>query len=139
MLHYKIYQNKNKKAKGYGKYYGRVVINQTLTLDQLAEHMANHNTPYSKGAIYGVLTDMVKCIHELVLDGNAVKIPNLAIISAGIKTTAADAAGKFSAANILSVHLRARPAGSFSRAELSKAARTRQIGTYYSDKSTNES
>ena len=81
MLHYKLYQNKSKGNKAYGMWFARAMVTQTIDLEQLAEHMANHNTPYSKGAILGVLTDMVNCIRELVLDGNAVKIPNLAIFS----------------------------------------------------------
>ncbi len=88
MLHYKLYQNKSKGNKAYGKWFARAMVTQTIDLEQLAEHMANHNTPYSKGAILGVLTDMVNCIRELVLDGNAVKIPNLAIFSAGLTTKA---------------------------------------------------
>ena len=79
MLRYKIYQNKTGVSSADGKWFARATVNQTIDLEQLAEHMANHNTPYSKGAILGVLTDMVNCIRELVLDGNAVKIPNLAI------------------------------------------------------------
>lgn len=90
MLHYKVYQNKSKGNKAYGKWFARATVNQTIDLEKLAEHMANHNTPYSKGAIYGVLTDMVNCIRELVLDGNAVKIPNLAIFSAGLTTKGAE-------------------------------------------------
>ena len=41
--------------------------------------MSNHNTPYSKGAIMGMLTDMVGCIKELLLEGKNVKIADLAI------------------------------------------------------------
>ena len=52
MLHYKIYQNKTKGNKAYGKWFARATVNQTIDLDKLAEHMVNHNTPYSKGAIY---------------------------------------------------------------------------------------
>ena len=93
--------------------------------------MANHNTPYSKGAIYGVLTDMVNCIRELVLDGNAVKIPNLAIFSAGITTTGAEARETFlPSRNILSAHLRARSTGEFTRAELTAAARMQEADIY---------
>ena len=122
MLHYKIYQNKSKGNKAYGKWFARAAVNQTIDLEQLAEHMANHNTPYSKGAIFGVLTDMVNCIRELVLDGNAVKIPNLAIFSAGLTTTAADDPNVFSPTkNIKSVHLRARSTGDLTRAVLTAA------------------
>ncbi|MDY4409751.1 MAG: DNA-binding protein [Prevotella sp.] len=131
MLHYQLYQNKSKASKGYGKWYGRAVVNQTIGLDQLAEHMANHNTPYSKGAIQGVLTDMVICIRELVLDGNAVKIPNLAIFSAGFTTEGALDRASFTAGrNIKSAHLRARSTGNFTRAELTRAANISEATRY---------
>ena len=84
-------------------WFARAMVTQTIDLEQLAEHMANHNTPYSKGAILGVLTDMVNCIRELVLDGNAVKIPNLAIFSS---------------------------TGVLTRAELTTAARVQQLSPY---------
>ena len=96
MLHYKVYQNNSKNTKLKGKWFARAAVIDTINLEQLSEHMANHNTPYSKGAIFGVLTDMVNCIRELVLEGNAVKIPNLAIFSAGITTRAAETPEEFS-------------------------------------------
>ena len=46
--------------------------------------MANHNTPYSEGLIKGVLTDMISCTKELILDGKNVKLDDLAIFSVGI-------------------------------------------------------
>ena len=73
------YKNNNTESKGYGMYYGRAVDNPPMSLDELVEHMANHNTPYSPGCIKGVLTDMVKCIRHLLLDGTNVKIDDLAI------------------------------------------------------------
>ena len=82
-IFYRKYQNRVKESKMYGKWYARVVtMGKTVTLEELAEHMAQHNTPYSEGVIRGVLTDMVNCIRELVLEGKSVKIPNLAIFSA---------------------------------------------------------
>ena len=131
MLHYKIYQNKSKGNKAYGKWFARATVNQTIDLEQLAEHMANHNTPYSKGAIFGVLTDMVNCIREFVLEGNAVKIPNLAIFSAGLTTAAAATPEAFKpSANIKSVHLRARSTGDLTRAVLTTAAKVQQLDPY---------
>jgi len=135
MLHYKVYQNKMVGSKNYGKWYAMATVNQTYDLEKLAEHMANHHTPYSKGAILGVLTDMVNCIRELVLDGNSVKIPNLAIFSAGLTTRLADTRKDFNVANnITSVHLRARSTGVFTRAELTAAAQMQEAAAY--DKGT---
>nr|WP_294058541.1 hypothetical protein [Prevotella sp. CAG:732] len=62
----------------YGKFYARPAITQTIGIDGLSEHMSSHNTPFSPGAVKGMLTDMVICIRELCLQGIAVKIDNLA-------------------------------------------------------------
>ena len=85
MILYVLKKNKNSKSAAFGKYFAYPVIEETVTLDGLAEHMSSHNTPYSKGAIKGILTDMVSCIKELLLEGKNVKIADLAIFSLGIK------------------------------------------------------
>ena len=85
MIKYVLKQNQNSMSSANGKYFAFPVIEETVTLDGLAEHMANHNTPFSKGAITGMLTDMCSCIKELLLEGKNVKIADLAIFSVGIK------------------------------------------------------
>ncbi|MBO7592609.1 MAG: hypothetical protein J6T00_04470 [Bacteroidaceae bacterium] len=62
-----------------GKLYARVSYKQAMTIQDMARHMAEHNTVFSEGSILGVLTDFVKCVREMVLMGNTVKIENLAI------------------------------------------------------------
>ena len=113
MIRYVLKQNNNSQSKGYGKYYAYPVIEETIDLNGLAEHMSNHNTPFSKGAINGMLTDMVSCIKELLLEGKNVKIADLAIFSLGIKNAAGEAdPSKFTVAqNIKGVKLRARATG----------------------------
>ena len=86
MIQYVLKKNINEKMpNAYGKFFAYPVITQTYDIDQLVDHMASHNTPFSRGALKGMLTDMVACIRELVLQGIAVKIADLAIISIGIK------------------------------------------------------
>lgn len=86
MILYTLKKYVNEKlSAAYGKFFAYPVVTQTYGLDELAEHMESHNTPFSKGAIKGMLTDMVSCVRELVLQGIAVKIPDLAIFSIGIK------------------------------------------------------
>ena len=85
MILYVLKQNKNRKSPAFGKWFAFPVIEETIDLDALAEHMSNHNTPYSKGDIKGILTDMVSCVKELLLEGKNVKIADLAIFSLGIK------------------------------------------------------
>ena len=48
--------------------------------------MAEHNTAFSEGLIVGVLTDFVKCVREMVLNGNTVKVGNLAIFKATVES-----------------------------------------------------
>lgn len=129
MIHYKKYQNK-KQGPTQNLWYGRVVTTETLSLEQLAEHMSKHNTPYSAGAIKGVLTDMVACIRELVMDGKAVKLPDLAIFSAGISTNGAETAKEFTAANVRRIYLRARATGTLRSQVLANDAMVREQGEY---------
>ena len=114
MILYKLVKNNNKKFPGtYGKYYARPAVTATISIDQLAEHMSSHNTPFSAGAVRGILTDMVKCVKELVLSGYSVKIDDLAIFSIGIRPKkGADTKESFTVAkNIEGVKLRARATG----------------------------
>ena len=114
MILYVLKQNKNSKSAAFGKYFAYPVIEETINLDALAEHMSNHNTPYSKGAIKGMLTDMVSCIKELLLEGKNVKIADLAIFSLGIKNSKGGAVSEdvFTVTkNIKGVKLRARATG----------------------------
>ena len=49
MILYVLKQNKNSKSAAFGKWFAFPVIEETIDLDALAEHMSNHNTPYYNG------------------------------------------------------------------------------------------
>lgn len=86
MIRIILYQNTNQKiAEACGKWFPRVVSDETIGLEELAAHMASHNTPYSKGAILGMLTDAAACTKELLLLGKNVKFADIAIFSLGLK------------------------------------------------------
>ena len=124
MILYTLRKNNDMMSKSYGKYYAYPVIEETLELDELAKHMANHNTPFSEGAIKGVLADMVSCIKELILEGKNVKIADLAIFSVGIKNAGGAATPEeFSVAkNIQGVKFRARATGELTAKNLNLEA-----------------
>lgn len=132
MIRYKLYQNNNaSNAAAYGRWYARVAVDETYDTEALAEHMANHNTPYSAGTIHGVLNDMISCIKELILDGKNVKLDDLAIFSAGLTSTGAATADEFSASeNITKVRLRARATGELTSAVLTREAVKKQLSEY---------
>ncbi len=121
-----------------GKYYARVSYKQTMGVQEMAHHMAEHNTMFSEGSITGILIDFVKCVREMVLMGNTVKIDNLAIFKATVEAngleTLYDAAqdktamatigvlaeGQKTGAAVKVVKLLAQSTGDFTRDELKK-------------------
>ena len=114
MIRIALYQNTNKKiAEAYGKWFPRVVADETIGLEELAAHMASHNTPYSKGAILGMLTDAAACTKELLLLGKNVKFADIAIFSLGLKVKGgAPTKENYNVAKyILGLKLRARATG----------------------------
>ena len=124
-----------------GKLYARVSYKQTMTVQDMAQHMAGHNTAFSEGTITGILIDFVKCIREQVLNGNTVKIDNLAIFKAtvegnGLETMYDAASDKVASATIgnlgegaktgpavKTIKLLAQSTGDFTRDELKKDAK----------------
>ncbi len=120
MIRVTLYKNNNQKSQAYGKWYPRVVADETIGLDELAEHMASHNTPFSKGAIKGILTDAVACTKELLLLGKNVKFPDLAIFSIGLKVKGgAPTKDDFTVAKYIEgLRLRARATGELTTSNL---------------------
>lgn len=103
----------------------------TVSLTQLAAHMADHNSPYSEGVIKGVLTDMVSCIRELVLEGKSVKLDNLAIFSASLNSKGVEDPATFDAkSDITGAHLLARATGHFTASEVKKDLQLKRLGEY---------
>ena len=131
MLKYKLYQDNRDGSSTKGKWYARVAVDETIDLDGLAKHMAAHHSPYSEGLITGILKDMIACIRELALDGKAVKIPDLAIFSLGLRTKPADYPENFTPQkNVESVRLRSRATGIFTRPQLGLVAKMKEKDTY---------
>ena len=52
MIRVKLYQNKNETA--YNKWYPRVIVEETIGLEELSAHMASHNTPLIQGRHQGL-------------------------------------------------------------------------------------
>ena len=99
--------------------------------------MSNHNTPYSAGLIKGVLTDMIACTKELILDGKNVKLDDLAIFSVGIvsRKGAASADAFTLADNVKGLKLRARATGELSNAQINLEGQLKEASKYSPDNS----
>ena len=131
----------NSETEQAGKYYARVSYKQTMGVQEMAHHMAEHNTMFSEGSITGILIDFVKCVREMVLMGNTVKIDNLAIFKATVEANALEtlydaehdkvasatigqlAEGQKTGAAVKVIKLLAQSTGDFTRDELKKDAK----------------
>ncbi len=143
MLELNIFKSNNSESKTFGKHYARVEYKETMGIDDMAKHMAEHQTPFSPGTIAGILKDFVKCVREQCLNGNTVKIDDLAIFKCSVEangmrldkdfkivgglgtipTTGPDGTGspdftKQSQYAIKNVKLLAQATGEFTKAEL---------------------
>ncbi len=129
MIRFRLQQNKNKKSSAYGKWYAFPVVEETMDLKALAQHMEEHNTGFSEAMCTGVMKAMVKCIREQLLSGKNVKIDDLAIFSVGLRNScgAATEADFTVSGNIAGVKLRARATGILSTAQLNMAATVRKV------------
>ena len=114
MIRYILRKIKNDQSPVFNRWFAYPVVEETVNLSNLAKHMASHNTPFSAGVIKGLLTDMINCIKELLLEGKNVKIDDLAIFSLGIKNRkgGAESEDLFTVTqNIEGVKFRARATG----------------------------
>ena len=138
MIRYRKYQITGANSPLKGLWYARPVIDETYDTALLAKHMSKHNTPYSSGVIKGVLTDMIACIKELILDGKNVKLDDLAIFSVGIVSNggAASAEAFTTADNIKGLKLRARATGELSNTQINLEAQLKEVTAYSTDGTT---
>lgn len=139
MIEYDLKKNNNKKnMKAYGKYYAKPHISETVDLDELADHMHGHNSPFSAGTIKGILIDAVTHIKELLLMGKNVKLDNLAIFYISIKNKmGAENADDFTVSkNIEGVRMKARATGDFRSVNLNLDANLKKYGAKKKKSST---
>ena len=135
MIIYRKIQIVGEKHPCNGLWYARPVINETLDIDALSKHMSKHNTPFSPGVIKGVLSEMVTCIKELILDGKNVKLDDLAIFSVGIVSDhGAASAQEFKVSeNVKGLKLRARATGELSNTRINLEGTLREQNPYSVD------
>ena len=127
-------QNKSEQP----KWYAKAVQDRTIDFEGLVTHMSEHNSPYSRGVIHGVLTDMLDCVKELVLDGKSVRLGDLGLFSVGLKTKGAKERNKWTvASHVQGVTLNVRNTKTWSNAELRKQTTLQEL-TGYDDGSLND-
>ena len=98
-IQYSVSLQKNP-IKGTTKAYGNLQLTGIVTINELADHMAEHNTVFSKGTIVGVLSDLGGCMRELILQGYKVKLGDIGSFEPTIRTHGEAKVEDFTAADI---------------------------------------
>ena len=101
------------KDAGKKKYYATAVQDRTMEFEDFVTHIAEHNSPYSRGTVHGVLMDTLDCLQELILDGKSVRFSDLGLFSLGMSSRGEETG----------VHLIRRNTKGWSNAELKKKCR----------------
>ena len=141
MIRYIVKQNQNIGSRAFGKWYAYPVVEETMTLADLAKHMEEPNSGFSEAMCTGVIKAMVKCIKEQLLAGKNVKIDDLAIFSCGIKNReGANREDEFTTTNNISgVKFRARATGELRNNNLNLEATIRRASTVVGTTTTSDS
>ena len=113
-IRYCLQKSTNSKSNSYGKYYAKPVSQGTVNLDELASHISDHGSVYTRDVVVGVMTKMVDCINELLAQGYKVKLGELGTFYNSIRNDGKKAVSdpsKFDVAQIAGVNLRFLPFG----------------------------
>ena len=65
-------------------WYATAVSDREMSFEDFVTHISEHNSPYSRGTIHGVLMDTLDCLKHLILDGKSVRISDLGLFSIGM-------------------------------------------------------
>ena len=117
------------KDAGKKKFYATAVQDRTMEFEDFVTHISEHNSPYSRGTVHGVMMDTLDCLQELILDGKSVRFADLGLFSIGMTSRGEDNAEKVNASSITGVHLIVRNTKNWSNTELRKMCKITALGS----------
>ena len=130
-IKYKIISRKNpQEPDGAPQYYAKAVQDRSMDFEDFVSHMSDHNSPFSRGVIHGVLTDMLDCLQELVLDGKSVRLGDLGLFSVGLTGKTSATREEWDASLVEGVKLNVRNTKTWSNAELRKRCHLSEMSAY---------
>ncbi len=104
---YRIYQS-NRKGAFQGKWYGRAVHDDLVTIDDLADIMQN-NCTVKRSDILAVISELVEAMTTQLQNSMKVKLDRFGTFKMGIRTIPADTAKEFGRSNIVGMHVLFQP------------------------------
>ena len=93
---YRLSQVTSPKQKGYGKWYPRAVMTNTVDTDALATIM-QRNCTVKKSDILAVISELIETMQDQLQDSKRVKLNGFGSFKIGMSSTGADKASEFEA------------------------------------------
>ena len=81
------------------KVYAYAQMRELITLPKLAKHICLHGSPYGRDVIIGVMTAVVDCVRENLLEGNKVQLGEMGAFYLAFNSQGVDTAEDFNPAN----------------------------------------
>ena len=104
MIDYAVAMIKNIRT-GESKAYAFLQSRSTLRIEEIADHMVSHGCNYDKGDIIAIISKLVNCSKELMLDGYRIELGDLGKLYLSCQSEGAADKEKFTRANIKSINV----------------------------------
>ena len=102
---YRLSKVTSPKAKGYGKWYPRAVMTETVETDELATIM-QRNCTLKRADIVAVISELIETMQDQLQNSKRVKLNGFGSFKIGIKGEGADTAADFSVSkNVKGLHV----------------------------------
>ena len=102
---YRLSKVTSPKAKGYGKWYPRAVMTETVETDELATIM-QRNCTLKRADIIAVISELIETMQDQLQNSKRVKLNGFGSFKIGIKGEGADSAADFSVSkNVKGLHV----------------------------------
>ena len=89
--------------------YAAAQSTETVSIQQIAHHLASHNSVFSEGTILGLLTDLQKCVLEQLMRGARVNMEGLGSFYTTLQGRGAASSEEFTTDLIDRINIRWRP------------------------------
>lgn len=114
MIDYSVYMHHNPAdTTAEPKAYARAQMRENISFPKFLSHIVAHGSEYSRGTVYGVVTDICSCIIELLLDGNKVQLGDLGTFWISLGCEGTESMESFTSKNIKEVKIVFTPGEDF--------------------------
>ena len=107
MLRNPLHENDPKKA------YAFLQSRGTLSIGEIADHMVSHGCNYDRADVVAIITKLVGCCKELLLDSYRISLGDLGQLYLSCKCRGAISLKAFTADNITSINVKFAPSKQF--------------------------